>query len=192
MPTTRSRIIETQVERRLRTHGGVLVTGPKAVGKTTTARKFAASEVRLDRDRAALFAAQTDPSLILDGDTPRLIDEYQLADGTWNAVRGRIDDLGQKGLYLLTGSATPGHDQVSHTGARRIAPLHMRTMSFAERGISTGSTSLEALLAGRPPEPGTPNLRVAEVMEAIAVGGGRTTSTSQRAMRWKPTRTIWS
>ncbi|MDQ3451240.1 MAG: AAA family ATPase [Actinomycetota bacterium] len=85
----------------------MLLEGPKAVGKTTTARGFAASEVRLDQDRAARTAAQIDPRLVLDGAQPRLIDEYQLAEGVWDAVRGRVDDLGRKGLFLLTGSATP-------------------------------------------------------------------------------------
>ena len=171
MPAIRSRIIESLVEGRLRTHGGVLVTGPKAAGKTTTARQFAASEVRLDRDQAALTSAQTDPSLILAGDHPRLIDEYQLAEGVWNAVRGWIDDRGEKGLYLLTGSASPDHDQASHTGARRIAPLHMRTMSFAERGLSGGETSVGALLNGRKPDPASPGIGVTGTVEALAVGG---------------------
>lgn len=94
MPARRRRIIEGLVGSRLRTHGAVLIEGAKAAGKTTTARGFAASEVRLDQDRAALTAAQTDPRLVLDGDHPRLIDEYQLAEGMWGAVRGRVDDVG--------------------------------------------------------------------------------------------------
>jgi len=107
MADYRERVIEERVAARLRTHGAVLLEGPKAVGKTTTARGFAASGVRLDQDRAARTAAQIDPRLVLDGAQPRLIDEYQLAEGMWDAVRGRVDDLGRKGLFLLTGSATP-------------------------------------------------------------------------------------
>lgn len=171
MPAVQPRAIEALVTRRLRTHGGVLITGPKAAGKTTTARQFAASEVRLDRDRAARAAAQTDPALVLDGGHPRLIDEYQLAEGVWNAVRGRIDDVGGKGLYLLTGSATPEHDQASHTGARRIAPLEMRTMSFAERELSSSATPIGSLLAGEKPEPDSPELDTAGVIQLLAVGG---------------------
>ena len=117
-------------------------------GKTTTARAFAASEVRLDQDRAALVAAQTDPRIVLDGEYPRLLDEYQLVDGLWEAVRGRIDDLGKRGLFLLTGSAAPDEDGVLHTGARRIAPVRMRTMSFLERGLSSGEVSVGSLLDG--------------------------------------------
>jgi uncharacterized protein len=164
-------MVEEQIAARMRTHGAVLLTGPKAVGKTTTARGFAASEVRLDRDRAALAAAQTDPRLVLDGATPRLIDEYQLADAMWNAVRGRVDDLGEKGLFLLTGSATPEVDQVSHSGARRIAPVEMRTMSLLERGMSSGDLSVGALLDGDPAPAQSRAMEVREVIEALAIGG---------------------
>ena len=167
----RERIVEKLVESRLRTHGAVLLTGPKAVGKTTTARCFAASEVRLDQDRAALTAAQTDPRLVLDGEHPRLIDEYQLADGIWNAVRGRVDDLGGKGLYLLTGSSTPESEEQSHTGARRIAAVQMRTMTLLERGLSSGAVSVGALLGGSPAETEAHRLGVTEAIEALSVGG---------------------
>ncbi len=149
----------------------MLLTGPKAVGKTTTARCFAASEVRLDQDNAALTAAQTDPRLVLDGEHPRLIDEYQLATGIWNAVRGRIDDLGGKGLFLLTGSSTPESEERSHTGARRIAAVRMRTMTLLERGLSSGAVSVGALLDGSPAEPQPHRLNVTEAIEALSIGG---------------------
>jgi uncharacterized protein len=171
MAAQRKRIVEDQIEARLRTHGAVLISGPKAVGKTTTATGFAASSVRLDRDRAALTAAQTDPSLVLDGANPRLIDEYQLAEGMWNAVRGRVDDLGEKGLFLLTGSATTDGDQASHTGARRIAPVAMRTMTLLERGLSSGSVSVARLLDGAPMRAESRDFSVAEAVETLAVGG---------------------
>jgi hypothetical protein len=168
---TRERIVEKLVEARLRTHGAVLLTGPKAVGKTTTARCLAVSEVRLDQDRAALTAAQTDPRLVLDGEHPRLIDEYQLASGIWNAVRGRIDDLGGKGLYLLTGSSTPESEERSHTGARRIAAMRMRTMTLLERGLSSGTVSVSALLDGLPAHAEARRLSVPEAIEALSIGG---------------------
>lgn len=167
----RERVVEKLVETRLRTHGGVLLTGPKAVGKTTTARCFATSEVRLDQDNAALAAAQTDPRLVLDGEHPRLIDEYQLAPGIWNAVRGRIDDLGDKGLFLLTGSSTPETEERSHTGARRIAAVRMRTMTLLERGLSSGTVSVGALLDGAPAESEPHRLNVTEAIEALSIGG---------------------
>lgn len=171
MSDHRARIVESLVQARLRTHGAVLLTGPKAIGKTTTARRFAASEVRLDQDRAALTAAQTDPRLVLDGDHPRLIDEYQLAGGMWNAVRGRVDDLGGKGLFLLTGSSTPESEEASHTGARRIAPVRMRTMTLLERGLSGGSVSIGSLLHGATAEAEQHRMSVTETIEALAIGG---------------------
>jgi len=171
MTQMRERVIEKRVTDRLRTHGGVLLAGPKAVGKTTTARTFAASEVRLDQDRAALTAAQTDPRLVLDGPNPRLIDEYQLAEGMWDAVRGRIDDLGAKGLFLLTGSSSPRDSQVSHSGARRIAIVPMRTFTFFERGLSSGAVSIGALLSGDSASVASRDFSVAEAVRALAVGG---------------------
>ena len=171
MTEYRDRIIEQSVEARLRSHGAVLITGPKTAGKTTTARSFAASTVRLDRDPAALKTAQANPDLILDGDNPRLIDEYQLAPGVWNAVRGRVDDLGEKGLFLLTGSATPEEDEARHTGAGRIAPLAMRTMTFFERGLSSGEVSVGGLLGGARQLGTMTRLDIAEVVEAMVVGG---------------------
>lgn len=167
----RKRIVESLVEARLRTHGAVLLTGPKAVGKTTTARGFAASEVRLDQDRAALTAAQVDPQLVLDGKHPRLIDEYQLAAGMWNAVRGRVDDLRGKGLFLLTGSSTPESDEADHSGARRIAPVRMRTMTLLERGLSSGAVSVRDLLDGERTAAEPHRIGVAEAIKALAVGG---------------------
>jgi hypothetical protein len=167
----RERTVEKLVVARLRTHGAVLLTGPKAVGKTTTARCFAASEVRLDQDPAALTAAQTDPRLVLDGEHPRLIDEHQLAGGIWNAVRGRIDDLGGKGLYLLTGSSTPESEERRHTGARRIAAVQMRTMTLLERGLSSGAVSVGALLGGLPVEAAARRMSVTEAVEALSIGG---------------------
>jgi predicted AAA+ superfamily ATPase len=171
MSRQRERIAEGQVAERLRTHGAVLIIGPKAVGKTTTARVFAESEVRLDQDPAALTAAQTDPRLVLDGEPPRLIDEYQLAEGMWNAVRGRVDDLGGKGLFLLTGSSTPEDEQINHSGARRIAPVPMRTMTLLERGVSSGAVSVGGLLDGAVPGAAPHRLDVAGAIEALAVGG---------------------
>ncbi len=171
MSDHRARIVESLVETRLRTNGAVLLTGPKAVGKTTTARRFAASEVRLDQDPAALAAAQTDPRLVLDGEYPRLIDEYQLAGGLWNAVRGRVDDLGGKGLFLLTGSSTPDSEQADHTGARRIAPVRMRTMTLAERGLSSSAISIGSLLDGGPIASEQHRISVSAAIEALAVGG---------------------
>jgi predicted AAA+ superfamily ATPase len=89
----------------------------------------------------------------------------------WNAVRGRVDDLGEKGLFLLTGSSTPEDEQASHTGARRIAPVTMRTMTLLERGLSSGAVSVGALLDGVPARSEPHDFGVAEAIEALAIGG---------------------
>lgn len=152
------RIVSAEVEAKLRRTGAVLIEGPKASGKTWLARTFARSEVRFDRDVGARDAATIDPDLILDGGNPRLLDEYQLVPGLWDAVRGRVDDRGGRGLFLLTGSSTPvdrdPRSGSSHTGARRIATVRLRTATVLERGLSTGSLRLGALLAGDEPEAG--------------------------------------
>jgi hypothetical protein len=165
------RIAEESVASRLATHGGVLVIGAKATGKTTLARKFAASEVRLDQDRAALTAARADPALVLDGPAPRLIDEYQLVDGLWEAVRGRIDDTQKKGLFLLTGSSALDDTQMLHTGARRIAPVRLSSMTFRERGLSSGAVSIGSLLEKQPLPAVADRLSVTATVDAIVVGG---------------------
>lgn len=170
-PGYHRRVVEPVLTQRLRTHGAVVVTGAKAVGKSTTARTFAASEVRLDQDRAARTAALIDPRLVLEGPTPRLIDEYHLVPDMWDAVRGRVDELPGKGLFILTGSATQEDEPARHTGARRIAQVTMRTMSLLERGISSGHVSLGRLLDGEPPGAGPHDFSVRDAVEALAVGG---------------------
>jgi len=113
----------------------------------------------------------SDAGLVLDGEHPRLIDEYQLAAGIWNAVRRRIDDRGGKGLFLLTGSSTPEIEEQSHTGARRIAAVRMRTMTLLERGLSSGDVSVSGLLDGSPAEAKPHRLSVTETIEALSIGG---------------------
>lgn len=167
----RLRVIEATLEAQLRRNGAVLVTGPKAVGKTTTARRLCASEVRLERDRAARTAAEVDPALILEGARPRLIDEYQLVEGIYEAVRGRVDDEGGKGLYILTGSASPADHIRLHSGARRIAQTSMGTLSLFELGLANGAVSVGALLEGAAAPNATERATVAHVAHWICQGG---------------------
>ncbi len=117
------------------------------------------------------WVARIDPRIVLDGEFPRLIDEYQLVEGLWEAVRGRIDDLRRKGLFLLAGSATPEEGRRLHTGARRIAPVSMRTMTLLERGLSTGAVSLGTLLDGGPAPQVGDRITVTQVTEALSIGG---------------------
>ncbi len=168
---TYRRIASTDVQARLAKHGAVLIEGAKAVGKTTTALDLCASQVHLDRDAASRAAAMADPALVLDGATPRLVDEYHLVPGMWEAVRGTVDARRAKGQFLLTGSSTPDPEATSHSGAGRIARTTMRTLSQFERGRSTGRTSLSALLAGTTPDPDTARTSVRNTIDALVIGG---------------------
>ncbi len=182
------RIVDSELVARLEASGGIVIEGPKACGKTETARQVAASEVRLDVDAEARLAVSVDPTLVLAGATPRLIDEWQLEPAIWNHVRRAIDDRGAPGQFILTGSAVPADDITRHTGAGRIARLRMRPMSLFEMGHSSGAVSLAGLLAGEPAHCAAPGLSVADLAEYISVGGwpggwGRSVSSRLRGVR---------
>lgn len=147
-----------------------MLEGPKACGKTETARRQAASELRLDVDEAAFELARLDPSLVLDGPTPRLIDEWQTEPRIWNAVRRAVDDRRVPGQFLLTGSATPAPDARRHSGAGRMARVRMRPMSLWESQESSGQVSLASLFDGEPAR-GRSNITVANYAGLIARGG---------------------
>jgi uncharacterized protein len=148
-----------------------VIEGPKACGKTATARQIAASEVLLDVDANARQAIAVDPALVLDGPTPRLIDEWQTEPAIWNHVRRAVDDRSAPGQFILTGSAVPPDDVTRHTGAGRITRLRMRPMSLFELGRSNGGISLAELLEGALSPSADPGLTVSDVVEEVAVGG---------------------
>lgn len=165
------RIVDAELTARLRSSGAVVIEGPRACGKTSTARQVAASEVLLDVDESARQAIGVDPSLVLGGDTPRLIDEWQLEPVLWNHVRRAIDERGEPGQFILTGSALPADDVTRHTGAGRLTRLRMRPMSLYETGHARGSAALSALLAGSYEGTPDPGLSVGEIAEHISTGG---------------------
>lgn len=166
------RVLDSVLQERLRSSGAVLVEGPKACGKTFTAEQVAASSVYLDVDEHALAALQVDPSLVLNGDAPQLVDEWQLdATRVWNHVRSEVNRRRAPGQFVLTGSSVPDDDVRRHTGAGRFARLRMRPMSLFESGASTGQMSLSALLRGERPAAGPSTLAVADVAELIVRGG---------------------
>ena len=169
--TYKPRILDAELQTSLRALGAVLIEGPKWCGKTMTARQVAASEVRLDVDQGARDAAAVDPALVLDGDPPRLIDEWQVEPRIWDHVRRAVDDRGQPGQFILTGSAVPPDDATRHTGAGRFTRLRMRPMSLYEAGVSTGRISLRALLAGEDARSGDSGLSIPQIAEEISVGG---------------------
>jgi predicted AAA+ superfamily ATPase len=167
----RARIVDRELASRLTSAGAVVIEGPKACGKTSTARQFAASEVLLDVDRNARQAVAIDPALVLEGDTPRLIDEWQTAPVIWDHIRRAIDDRARPGQFLLTGSAVPADEVTRHTGAGRLARLRMRPMTLCETGHANGTVSLQRLLQGEPPRCPDPGLELLDLVECIVSGG---------------------
>jgi uncharacterized protein len=149
----------------------VVIEGPKACGKTETARQQAASEVLLDVDVAAQQAAAIDPRLVLDGATPRLIDEWQIVPEVWNHVRREVDGRADPGQFILTGSATPADDVTRHTGGLRFGRVRMRPMTLAELGRSTAEISLAALLNGESGRSPDPALGIRDLIDEIVRGG---------------------
>ncbi|MCM1030830.1 MAG: DUF4143 domain-containing protein [Oscillibacter sp.] len=148
----RPRVVDTLLREKLEGVGAVLIEGPKWCGKTTTAEQQARSVLYMDnpKDRALnLQTADIDPELLLLGDTPRLIDEWQLAPQLWDAVRFAVDHRNTDGQFILTGSAVPlniiENKKITHTGTGRISRLRMRPMSLWESGDSNGSVSLGEL-----------------------------------------------
>jgi hypothetical protein len=165
------RIVDKELTRQLNAMGAVVLEGPKAVGKTETARQQATSEVHLDSDLAARAAAEIDPALILVGSTPRLIDEWQFVPEVWNQVRREVDDRQGPGQFILTGSAAPSDDVTRHTGAGRMARVRLRPMTLFELGRSTGEVSLGDLLEGQVPVPASSDITIPELAQLICTGG---------------------
>ena len=167
----RKRIIESELARKLVSTGAVVIEGPKACGKTATTRQVAASEVLLDVDAAARHAISIDPALVLEGRTPRLIDEWQLEPAIWNHIRRAVDERAKPGQFILTGSAVPADEITRHGGAGRLTRLRMRPMSLTETGHSTGAISIKDLLNGKIPHSPDPGLTIEKLSERITAGG---------------------
>ena len=165
------RVADAELRRRLQAAGAVLIEGPKACGKTETARQVARSEVRLDVDDEARAAAALNPDLILPGNTPRLIDEWQVEPKIWNHVRRAVDERRETGQFILAGSAQPADEATRHTGAGRIGRLRLRPMSLFEAGVSNGATSLATLLDGSGAQAADPGLEFEQLTGEIARGG---------------------
>ena len=144
------RIVDAELDMRLRAVGATVIVGPNWCGKTTTAKQKAESVLEMqdpDLQEGYLRMAATKPSLLLEGKKPRLIDEWQIAPVLWDAVRVSVDRHDEKGLYLLTGSVVVDDSKTKHTGTGRISRLEMSTMSLFESGESSGEVSLSGLFA---------------------------------------------
>ena len=148
----RSRIIDERISRQMKIYGAVCVEGPKWCGKTWTSRNHTVSASFIG-DPAGNFMnkqlAEMNPALVLEGEQPRLIDEWQVVPAIWDAVRYKVDQTGNKGQYVLTGSSTPIMKGTLHGGSGRIGRIAMRTMSLYESGHSSGEVSLMDLFDHR-------------------------------------------
>lgn len=165
------RLIDALVERKLKSAGAVVLRGPRAVGKTTTALHHAASSVRLDQRKELIQVAELTPETLLAGAVPRLIDEWQLAPSIWNSIRAEIDSRGLPGQFILTGSAAPSEDKTRHTGAGRMARLTLRPMTLFEQGKSTGQIRFADLFAKGTTVSGMGGPSVPEYAALIVKGG---------------------
>ena len=167
----RRRAADVLVARALEAMPTVVIEGPKGCGKTWTGRHFARSEVLFDRDVNARRSVAVVPGLVLEGDEPRLLDEWQLAPEVWNQARHASDEGRGTGRFILTGSAVPPDDITRHSGAGRVARVRMRPMSLTETGESTGEVRLGALLEGAPVAARRPDAEFRDVVEAVCRGG---------------------
>lgn len=172
------RIADGLLADKLKGVGAVLVEGAKWCGKTTTAEQLAGSIMYMDnpKDRTInLQMAQINPDVLLEGDTPRLIDEWQIAPELWDAVRFAVDHRSNDGQFILTGSVTPIDDEdekkIYHSGTGRIARLKMRPMTLWESGDSNGQVSLGKLFAGEHDAIGVNDKQLQDIAWLICRGG---------------------
>lgn len=174
MENYKARIIDKKIDKYLSVFGAICIEGPKWCGKTWTSSYHSNSEIYIG-DPSGNFQnrqlAQMSPSLVLEGETPRLIDEWQEVPPLWDAVRYKVDQSPKKGQFILTGSATPNHKGILHSGAGRIARIRMRTMSLYESGDSSGDVSLEDLCNGKLTPKMTGEVDLKNIIEFIIRGG---------------------
>ena len=165
------RIVDAELADLLGASGAVVIEGAKASGKTVTALQSAKSSVMLDVDANARQMVGLEPTIVLDGDTPRLIDEWQIEPAIWNHVRRAVDRRSLPGQFILTGSAVPADDVSRHTGAGRFTRLRMRPLSLYEAGRSSGEISLRGLLEGEGQKSKRSRLPISSAAELICAGG---------------------
>jgi predicted AAA+ superfamily ATPase len=165
------RLIEDELVEKLAASGALLIKGPKSCGKTATAKQYAKSVLEMDRDPQVPVMMGTNPKLLLTGNTPRLIDEWQEQPEIWNYVRHEVDDRKSKGQFILTGSANPADNAKLHSGAGRFTVMQMDTMSWQELGYSTGTIKLNELLTGKANSHFEPAISLELIIERICIGG---------------------
>ncbi|MBE7059163.1 MAG: ATP-binding protein [Ruminococcaceae bacterium] len=175
MKKYRKRIADDILKRKLEGKGAVLIEGPKWCGKTTTAEQIASSVLYMDdpeKKEQNIAMSELSPKRLLKGETPRLIDEWQLAPKLWDAIRFEVDHRGELGQFVLTGSAVPADTkEITHSGTGRFTWLTMRPMSLYESCDSTGGVSLKALFEGETELDGTSDISIDRLAFLVCRGG---------------------
>lgn len=171
----KNRMVDEMVDKYLRIFGAVVIEGPKYCGKTWTGRKHAKSEVLLKKTTGEksneIELAKISPEIILEGEKPRLIDEWQEATNLWDEIRYEVDKYGLKGQYILTGSSTPKRNGISHSGAGRYGKIYLRTMSLFESGDSSGVVSLKDICDNKKISLSTGDVDLKNLAKLIIRGG---------------------
>lgn len=165
------RLIESDLKTKISASGAVLIKGPKSCGKTETAKRYAKSILRMDQDPQVSVMMATNPQLLLEGETPRLIDEWQEQPEIWNYVRHEVDKRKSKGEFILTGSANPPENVKLHSGAGRFTVVQMDTMTWQELGYSSGTVKLSDLLLGSSIDYYEPAISLDDIIDRICIGG---------------------
>lgn len=170
----KNRLIEIKLDEYLESFGAVCIEGPKFCGKTWTGLSRSNSVVYMgnpENNFQNRTLAQINPGFVLEGETPHLIDEWQEVPPIWDAVRFEVDKSRGKGKFILTGSATPNHKGILHSGTGRIGKLRMTTMSLFETGDSTGVVSLEKLFSGEFEDTITGEVKLVDLISFVVRGG---------------------
>ncbi|MFA7200890.1 MAG: DUF4143 domain-containing protein [Bacteroidales bacterium] len=165
------RIIEAEIKRKLLASGALLIKGPKACGKTETSKQFAKSILQVDRDEQVPVVMGVNPRFLLEGETPRLIDEWQEQPKLWNYIRHEVDERRKKAQFILTGSANPNEEIKLHSGAGRFTVVEMQTMAWQEMGYSSGQICLSDLLKGNTIKYSKNDLTIEIIVERMIKGG---------------------
>ena len=165
------RISDFELKRKLSASGAVLIRGPKACGKTESARQLAGSTLYIDRDPQIDALMNAAPQRLLVGETPRLIDEWQIQPRIWDYVRHEVDERKKNAQFILTGSSNPEDTARMHSGAGRFTTVDMRTMSWQEMGFSNGNISLAKLFEGEKIKIVDHPIDLELIVERIIVGG---------------------
>jgi len=185
----KERIVDKQIEEYLKLFGAICIEGPKYCGKTWAARRHANSETLLHVNTGEksneVELAKISPKIILEGEKPKLIDEWQEATNLWDEIRYDVDKTGLKGQYILTGSSTPKRTGISHSGAGRFGKIYLRTMSLYESGDSSGLVSLKDICEGKDISKNTGEVDLRHLAHLIIRGGfpGNLSFTSNEARK---------